>query len=75
MDKAFPSGGKDCGFKSHLGLHFYYEQERPVREYDCAVGRGEHGCSGEYFFHQSGLGTDPIVVLCVECGTDPFRFC
>ena len=22
MDKAFPSGGRDCGFKSHLGLSF-----------------------------------------------------
>ena len=24
MDKAFPSGGRDCGFKSHLGLLFLY---------------------------------------------------
>ena len=24
MDKAFPSGGKDWGFKSPLGLHFFF---------------------------------------------------
>ena len=24
MDKAFPSGGRDCGFKSHLGLSFSF---------------------------------------------------
>ena len=25
MDKAFPSGGKDCGFKSRLGLYFMFQ--------------------------------------------------
>ena len=26
MDKAFPSGGRDCGFKSRLGLYFMFQE-------------------------------------------------
>ena len=29
MDKALPSGGRDCGFESRLGLFYYMSDHSP----------------------------------------------